>query len=158
PTTNAELRTKRPCMSSKRGALLRPECQRKPLRIAKRERPVATQPNYQIVFVPNRSNESLRAERLSYAHLNLAGGTGISVVGSIARERLGSRTGTHNRRDHELLARQMRHFQAPAGRGGVIMLVLAAAFVVGIAVGGVFSFANQQVQQPSDDGRTALAL
>jgi hypothetical protein len=63
-----------------------------------------------------------------------------------------------NRHDQELLARQMRHFQPPVRRGGVIMLVLVAAFAAGITVGGVFSFASQRVQQPSDDGRTALAF
>lgn len=63
-----------------------------------------------------------------------------------------------NRRDQELLARQMRHFRSPARQGGVIMLVLVAAFAAGMTVGGIFSFASQHVQQPSDDGRTALAF
>jgi hypothetical protein len=63
-----------------------------------------------------------------------------------------------NRRDQELLARQMRHFRPPAHRGGVIMLVLVATFAAGITVGGIFSFSSQHVQQPSDDGRTALAF
>jgi hypothetical protein len=63
-----------------------------------------------------------------------------------------------NRRDQELLARQMTHFQPPARRSGVIMLVLFAAFVAGMTVGGVFSFAGRHVQQPFDDGRTALAF
>jgi len=51
----------------------------------------------------------------------------------------------------------MRHFQPPARRGGVIMLVLVAAFAAGMTVGGIFSFASHG-QQPSDDGRTALAF
>ena len=63
-----------------------------------------------------------------------------------------------NRRDQELLARQMRHFHPPARRGGVIMLGLGAAFAAGRTVGGIFSFASQHGQQPSDDGRTALAF
>src|SRR5262249_11943945 len=70
----------------------------------------------------------------------------------------GSRTGPMNRRDQEPLARQMRRFQPPERRGGVIMLVLVAVFVAGMTVGGIFSFASQHVQQPSGDGRTALAF
>jgi hypothetical protein len=64
-----------------------------------------------------------------------------------------------NRRDQELLARQMRRFQPSARRdGGVIVLVLAAAFVAGMTVGGIVSLGGQRAQQPSDDGRTALAF
>ena len=63
-----------------------------------------------------------------------------------------------NRRDQELLARQMRHFQPSARSGGVIMLVLVAAFAAGMTLGGIFSFASQHGQQTSDDGRTALAF
>lgn len=85
-------------------------------------------------------------------------GTGMGVARSIARERLGRGQGPMNRRDQELLARQMRHFQPSARSGGVIMLVLVAAFAAGMTLGGIFSFASQHGQQPSDDGRTALAF
>ncbi len=63
-----------------------------------------------------------------------------------------------NRRDQELLARQMKYFQPPARRSGVIMLVLVATFVAGMTVGGAFSIASRHVQQPFGEGRTALAF
>jgi hypothetical protein len=63
-----------------------------------------------------------------------------------------------NRRDQELLARQMSHFQPPASGGNVVTLVLVAVFLAGMTIGSVFSFASRHVQQSSDDGRTALAF
>jgi hypothetical protein len=64
-----------------------------------------------------------------------------------------------NRRDQELLDRQMRRFQPPPRRDGVIMVVLVVAFLAGMTAGNIFSFGSHSlVQTPSDDGKTALAF
>jgi hypothetical protein len=61
-----------------------------------------------------------------------------------------------NRRDRELLDRQMRRFHSSAHLGGLVMLLLAGAFLVGMIAGSIFT--NQQVQTASTDGKTALAF
>ena len=43
-----------------------------------------------------------------------------------------------NRRDQELLDRQMRRFQPPPRRDGVIMVVLVVAFLAGMTAGSIF--------------------
>jgi hypothetical protein len=63
-----------------------------------------------------------------------------------------------NRRDQELLSRQMSRFQPPAPGGSMLMLVLVIVFLAGMTVGNVLSLASHHGQQPSDDGRTALAF
>jgi hypothetical protein len=64
-----------------------------------------------------------------------------------------------DRRDQELLDRQMRRFQLSPRRDGVIMVGLVVAFLAGMTAGGAFSFgSHSQVQQPSDDGKTTLAF
>jgi hypothetical protein len=64
-----------------------------------------------------------------------------------------------NRRDQELLHRQMRRFQPPLRRDGLIVVALVAAFLAGMTAGGVFSFGSHSPAQPSpDDGKTALAF
>jgi hypothetical protein len=63
-----------------------------------------------------------------------------------------------NRRDRELLSRQMRRFQPSPHPVGLMMLVLAGAFLVGMMAGSII-FTNQQpVQAASTDGKTALAF
>jgi hypothetical protein len=63
-----------------------------------------------------------------------------------------------NRRDRELLSRQMRRFQPSPHPVGLMMLVLAGAFLVGMMAGFII-FTNQQpVQTASTDGKTALAF
>jgi hypothetical protein len=63
-----------------------------------------------------------------------------------------------NRRDQDLLDRQMSRFQPPPRRDGMIIAVLVAAFLVGMTAGSVFSFGNHSPVQPPDDGGTALAF
>jgi hypothetical protein len=69
-----------------------------------------------------------------------------------------------NRRDQELLDRQMRRFQPSPRRYGVIMVVLVVAFLAGMTAGSIFSFESHSLAQtslaqtPSDDGKTALAF
>jgi hypothetical protein len=64
-----------------------------------------------------------------------------------------------NHRDWELLDRQMRRFQPPSRREGVIIAVLVGAFLAGMTAGTVFSFgSHSSAQTPSDDGKTALAF
>jgi hypothetical protein len=64
-----------------------------------------------------------------------------------------------NRRDQELLNRQMRRFQPPLRRDGLIVVALVAAFLAGMTAGGVFSFGSHSTaQSPPDDGKTALAF
>jgi len=64
-----------------------------------------------------------------------------------------------NRRDQELLDRQMRRFQPPPRRDGLTLVVLVFAFLAGMTAGGMFSFGSHStVQLPSDDGKTALAF
>ena len=63
-----------------------------------------------------------------------------------------------NRRERELLSRQMRRFQPSPHPVGLMMLVLAGAFLVGMMAGSII-FTNQQpVQTASTDGKTALAF
>jgi hypothetical protein len=63
-----------------------------------------------------------------------------------------------NRHDRELLSRQMRRFQPSSHPFGLVMLILAGAFLVGMIAGSII-FTNQQpVQTASTDGKTALAI
>ena len=62
-----------------------------------------------------------------------------------------------NRRDRELLSRQMRRFQPSAHPVGLMMLILAGAFLVGMMAGSTIFTSQQPVQTASTDGRTALA-
>ena len=63
-----------------------------------------------------------------------------------------------NRRDQELLDRQMRRFQPSPHPVGLMMLILAGAFLVGMIAGSIV-FTNQQpMQTASIDGKTALAF
>jgi hypothetical protein len=64
-----------------------------------------------------------------------------------------------NRRDQELLNRQMRRFQPPLRRDGLIVVALVAAFLGGMTAGGVFPYGSHSTAQPPpDDGRAALAF
>jgi hypothetical protein len=62
-----------------------------------------------------------------------------------------------NRRDRELLDRQMRRFQPSPRPFGLITLILAGAFLVGMIAGSIFT-SQQPVQTASTDGKTALAF
>jgi hypothetical protein len=62
-----------------------------------------------------------------------------------------------DRRDRELLDRQLTHFQPESRREGLLLLILAAVFLAGLAAGGLL-FANSSARTASDDGRTALAF
>ena len=63
-----------------------------------------------------------------------------------------------NRRDQELLDRQMRRFQPLPNPVGLMMLILAVAFFVGMIAGSIIFPSQQPVQSASTDGRTALAF
>jgi hypothetical protein len=63
-----------------------------------------------------------------------------------------------NRRDRELLSRQMRRFQPSPHPVGSMMLVLAGAFFVGMIAGSITFRSQQPVQTASTDGSTALAF
>jgi hypothetical protein len=64
-----------------------------------------------------------------------------------------------NRRDRGLLSRQMRRFQPSPRPVGLMMLILAGAFLVGVIAGStIFTSQQQPVQTASTDGRTALAF
>ena len=63
-----------------------------------------------------------------------------------------------NRRDRELLERQMRRFQPSPHPVGLMMLILAGAFLVGILAGSIIFTSQQPVQTASTDGKTALAF
>jgi hypothetical protein len=63
-----------------------------------------------------------------------------------------------NRRDQELLKRQMRRFQPLPNPVGVMMLIVAVAFFVGMIAGSIIFPSQQSVQSASTDGRTALAF
>ena len=63
-----------------------------------------------------------------------------------------------NRRDRELLERQMRRFQPSPHPVGLMMLILAGAFLVGMIAGSIIFTSQQPVQTASTDGRTALAF
>jgi hypothetical protein len=63
-----------------------------------------------------------------------------------------------NRRDRGLLSRQMRRFQPSPHPVGLMMLILAGAFLVGMMAGSIIFTGQQPVQTASTDGRTALAF
>ena len=63
-----------------------------------------------------------------------------------------------NRRDQELLDRQMRRFQPLPHPVGLMMLIVAGAFLVGIIAGSIIFSSQQREQTASTDGRTALAF
>jgi hypothetical protein len=63
-----------------------------------------------------------------------------------------------NRRDRELLERQMRRFQPSPHPVGLMMLILAGAFLVGMIAGSTIFTSQQPVQTASTDGKTALAF
>ena len=63
-----------------------------------------------------------------------------------------------NRRDRELLERQMRRFQPSQHPVGLMMLILAGAFLVGMIAGSIIFTSQQPVQTASTDGKTALAF
>jgi hypothetical protein len=63
-----------------------------------------------------------------------------------------------NRRDRELLERQMRRFQPSPHPVGLMMLNLAGAFLVGMSAGSIIFTSQQPVQTASTDGKTALAF
>ena len=63
-----------------------------------------------------------------------------------------------NRRDQELLSRQMRRFQPSPHPVGLMMLILAGAFVVGVIAGSTLFTSQQPVQTALTDGKTALAF
>ena len=63
-----------------------------------------------------------------------------------------------NHRDRELLSRQMRRFQPSPHPVGLVMLILAGAFLVGMIAGSIIFTGQQSVQTASTDGRTALAF
>lgn len=63
-----------------------------------------------------------------------------------------------NRRDRELLERQMRRFQPSPHPVGLMMLILAGAFLIGMIAGSIIFTSQQPVQTASTDGKTALAF
>ena len=63
-----------------------------------------------------------------------------------------------NRRDRELLERQMRRFQPSPHPVGLMTLILASAFLVGMIAGSILFTSQQPVQTASTDGKTALAF
>ena len=63
-----------------------------------------------------------------------------------------------NRRDRELLERQMRRFQPSPHPVVLMMLILAGAFLVGMIAGSIIFTSQQPVQTASTDGKTALAF
>ena len=63
-----------------------------------------------------------------------------------------------NRRDRELLDRQMRRFQPSPHPAGLMTLILAGAFVGGMIAGSIIFTSQQPAQTASTDGRTALAF
>jgi hypothetical protein len=63
-----------------------------------------------------------------------------------------------NRRDQELLARQMKRFQSPPPRASVIILVMVGVFLAGMTVGSLLLQIQPTVQKAAGDGKTALAF
>jgi hypothetical protein len=63
-----------------------------------------------------------------------------------------------NRRDQELLDRQMRRFQPAPNPLGLMMLIVAVAFLVGMIAGSIIVPSQQPVQTASTDGKAALAF
>ena len=86
----------------------------------------------------------------------LCGGTDRGVTEFLQAERLGR--GDMNRRDRELLDRQMRRFQPSPHPVGVMVLILAGVFLIGMIAGSIIFTSQQSVQTASTDGRTALAF
>ena len=67
-----------------------------------------------------------------------------------------------DRRDQELLDTQMKRFQPPSRRDGLMILAIVGVFLAGMTAGG-FLFAAYRGQPTvqtasSDDGKTALAF
>jgi hypothetical protein len=60
-------------------------------------------------------------------------------------------------RDWELLDKQMKNLR-PTRRRGLMMLILAGAFLAGIAAGSSFFGEQQSPQIVTNDGKTALAF
>lgn len=65
-----------------------------------------------------------------------------------------------NRRDRELLDRQLKRLQPLPPRNGIIMLTIVGVYIAGMSVGSfLFAFGSQAgVQNASNDGTTALAF
>jgi hypothetical protein len=63
-----------------------------------------------------------------------------------------------NRRDRKLLDRQMRRFQPLPHPVGLMMLIVAGAFLVGMIAGSLILPSQQREQAASTDGRTTLAF
>jgi hypothetical protein len=63
-----------------------------------------------------------------------------------------------NRHDRELLDRQMRRFQPSQHSVGLMMLILAGTFLVGMIAGSMIFTSLQPVPTASTDGKTALAF
>ena len=65
-----------------------------------------------------------------------------------------------NRRDRELLDRQMSRIQLPVRRDGVLILAMAGVFIAGLTVGSLmFAFGgNRSTPTASHDGTTTLAF
>ena len=63
-----------------------------------------------------------------------------------------------NRHDRELLDRQMGRFQPSPQPTGLMMLILAGVFLIGLIAGSIIFPSEQPVQTASTDGRMALAL
>jgi hypothetical protein len=84
-------------------------------------------------------------------------GSAISQV--FAVERAGRRT-TMDRRDRQLLDKQMKRFQPSPWRDGLMIPALVGVFLSGLTAGGLlFSFGSQTpAQTVTNDGNTALAF
>jgi hypothetical protein len=63
-----------------------------------------------------------------------------------------------NRRDREFLDRQMRRLQPSPHPVGVMMLILAGTFLVGVIAGSTIFTSQQSAQTASTGGKTALAF
>jgi hypothetical protein len=65
-----------------------------------------------------------------------------------------------DRRDRQLLNKQMKRFQPSPRRDGLMILALVGVFICGLTAGGlVFSFASQTpTPTTASDGKTALAF
>jgi hypothetical protein len=65
-----------------------------------------------------------------------------------------------DRRDRELLNRQMSRFQHSPRRDGVLITAMVAVFLAGLTAGGLlFTFgSNPSTSTASNNGKTALAF
>jgi hypothetical protein len=65
-----------------------------------------------------------------------------------------------NRRDRELLNRQMSHFQHAPRRDGIMIMAIVGVFLVGLTTGGLlFSFGSSpRTPTGAGSGKTALAF